>query len=112
MGYIRHEALIVTISERYIGKLEELALSIFPSCEVGSVSSRINGYKTVFIGPDGSKEGWEDSDDGDEQRESFLRRLSGSFYEEFGYPAIVRVKYGLDDGCATVRFIDAFGDEF
>jgi hypothetical protein len=30
--------------------------------------SPVNGYKTFFIPPDGSKEGWGPSNDGDEER--------------------------------------------
>lgn len=68
MGHIRHDAIIVTgwDSERVKrgrGMAELLGL---PCSAV--VKSHVNGYESFLIAPDGSKEGWLDSDRGDELR--------------------------------------------
>jgi hypothetical protein len=41
------------------------------------VKSNINGYKSFFVAPDGSKEGWLDSDEGDIQRTALIKFLQG-----------------------------------
>jgi len=50
----------------------------------------INGYFTVVLTPDGSKEGWDDSDAGDAERDEFVAWLS----EPDTYWDWVEVTYG------------------
>lgn len=68
MGYIVHDAIIVTAwNEKHlrpaIEKARELGL---PTSEVAV--SVMNGYVSFLIAPDGSKEGWADSNLGDAAR--------------------------------------------
>ena len=71
MGYIKHDAIIVTsCDEKYLSpamaKAEALGLSVSPI-----VKSQMNGYVSFLIAPDGSKEGWHDSEDGDAARDAW-----------------------------------------
>jgi hypothetical protein len=77
------------------------ALELFA---VGMVSemqtSVVNGYKTFVIGPDGSGEGWELSNNMDIQRDAFLKWISQEFSDEDGgnYFNWAVVQYGDDNG--------------
>lgn len=52
-----------------------------------------NGYASFFIPPDGSKEGWAESDLGDQRRALFIKYLKSRSVFEY-----VEVQYGDDDG--------------
>ena len=62
MGYICHHAIVVTssfeatLSDAWI-KARQLFANVSPI-----VSSPLNGYRSFFVAPDGSKEGWDESD--------------------------------------------------
>lgn len=104
MGYIRHHAIIVTISS-YAGdlaaKTREKAIEIFGRSTVSAFqSSPANGYITFFVGPDGSKEGWGASDDGDEHRARFIDWMREQAYEDGSSP----IQY------AEVQYYDEAGD--
>jgi hypothetical protein len=61
------------------------------------VHSKMNGYSHFAIMPDGSKEGWADSDNGDEKRQDFKDMLLQE--NRIGnYCEFVEVRYGRDDG--------------
>lgn len=95
MGYMRHHAIIVTDSSRQNGleELHLLAVAIFGAKQVSHItSSPLNNYESFFVAPDGSKEGWEDSDKGDEQRERFVIALQQE------NATFVQVMYGDDNG--------------
>ena len=71
MGYIRHDAIVVTSwANKYIlpaiHKAEELGLNVSNITE-----SSTNGYCSFLIAPDGSKEGWPESDKGDTARDEW-----------------------------------------
>lgn len=60
MGYIRHNAIIATAWQaQAVSGLVEYARSIGAEALVGGEVT--NGYATVCITPDGSKEGWQTS---------------------------------------------------
>lgn len=74
MGYIRHHAIIVigwqpaALAEAH-AEAERLFSDL---CEISPVlKSGLNGYASFYIPPDGSKEGWPESNLGDRARESF-----------------------------------------
>lgn len=69
MGYIRHDAIIVTTSSHDREVLEESrsAARRF-GLLVSEVIFTVNGYVSFFIPPDGSKEGWDASDLADRAR--------------------------------------------
>jgi len=105
MGYIRHKALIITMSNDLdVGKFLVAVAAIGLSdlmCE--PVFSRVNARKTVMIAPDGSKEGWAESDEADEQLTKLMEWLDAQRYEDGSTPyAWVLVSYGSDDRNAAV----------
>jgi len=77
MGYIKHNAIIATTYDiKLCKKYRNKALKIFNKGQVGKIlETCINGYCTLFIGPDGSKEGWTESNDGDANRKLFTEYL-------------------------------------
>jgi len=98
MGYIKHHAIAVTSWDTtLIEKAHKKAITIFDDRTSNIVESHINGYKSFFIAPDGSKEGWGDSDNGDEERELFIKWINKQAYE---------------DGSNSLRFCEFFyGDD-
>jgi hypothetical protein len=57
-----------------------------------------NGYRSFFVAPDGSKEGWDTSDAGDGARQQFIDWLDAQRYED-GSTSLswVVVAFGEDD---------------
>ncbi len=93
MGYIRHHAIVVTgWDAAQLATAHEKAddLGMRPSA---IIRSHMNGYETFLVPPDGSKEGWDESDDGDKSRKTFTRWMS----EEAPYLAWVVVQYGDEE---------------
>lgn len=94
MGYIKHHAIVATgWDTKRIMPSYGLALSIFGDSVSELVQSPVNGYVSFFIAPDGSKEGWVDSDNGDKNRETFMRMAK----ELEDYVDIVEIFYGGDE---------------
>ena len=94
---MRHHAIVVTSYEREALELaHETASDIFGGAVSAIVDSPINGYASFFVPPDGSKEGWEVSNDGNCYRDrliAWLEPLRGLDW--------VEVQYG-DDGHVTM----------
>ena len=81
---MRHQAILVTslFSEKAQAAHAQAKI-IFSSGQITDIqTSVINDYFTFFIGPDGSKEGWPDSERGDEQRRLFRGWLNVQCYED------------------------------
>lgn len=103
MGYTRHHAIVVTsFSEETIAaahaKAEALKMSVTPI-----VVTQINAYHSFLIGPDGSKEWWADSDEGDRRRQEYVTWLRAQAYEDGSSPlAWVEVQYGDGDGVTLI----------
>jgi hypothetical protein len=100
MGYMRHHAIIVTGYDRaWADKAWRIAMALFPGQYIPLVTSGINDYHTLFVGPDGSKEGWEESDDGDASRAALVDWLRTEAVDEDGgsYLTWVEVQYGDED---------------
>ncbi len=95
MGTTVHHAIIVSSwSLKHLHKARAAALSVFPPQQVTKIGPEVtNGYCTFYVGPDGSKEGWEVSDVGDENRAVFLERLN-RLYSECVWITWVEVRYG------------------
>lgn len=105
MGYMRHHAIVVTSGiGDFIEKAHAKAEYCFPWVSPISPSA-INGYQSFFVPPDGSKEGWEDSDLGDVNRKLFFEWLESQQYGDDSSPFDwVCVQYGDDDlKCKVVR---------
>ena len=102
MGHITHHAIIVTAPEHLIQKARRKARKIFPW--VSNVGKGVvNDSSSFLIPPDGSKEGWSDSNTGDNQREEFIEWLRAQAYKD-GSNSFewVELAYGNDDGCARI----------
>ena len=98
MGHNRHHAIVVTSWD--VEKLKivhEYAKNIFAQGCSEIVSSHWNSYDSFFIAPDGSKEGWPESEKGDSDREFFIDFIRKQVYE---------------DGSSSIRFVELFyGDD-
>ena len=105
MGYIRHNAILVTGNyDNWASKAREKALNIFSEDLVSYImKSPINRYETFFVAPDGSKEGWDESDIGDKHRAEFIAWLNAQKYDDNSSPlAWVEIQYGDDEGQTIV----------
>jgi hypothetical protein len=78
MGWIRHHGIVVTGSGDRIAAAHAKALAIFPTVSP-LLAGRMNAYESFFVPPDGSKEGWKDSQDGDVERETFIEWLKAEY---------------------------------
>ena len=67
MGYMRHHSIVVTYyDEQRIAPMHAKAVEIFGKDRVTEIlPAATNGYVSFFIGTDGSKEGWDESKEGD-----------------------------------------------
>lgn len=85
MGYIRHHAIIVTSClvnlESARKQAQEYGLAVS-----NIVKSPINGYKSFFVAPDGSNEGWAESETGNIARDRFIYWLRKQAYEDDSSP--------------------------
>ena len=98
MGYTRHHAIIVTSWDiDLLFKAYKRAVDVFPRVS-GIVSSLKNRYKSFFIAPDGSKEGWLDSIYYDGLRAGYISYLR-TLVNEDGSSSInwAEVQYGDDE---------------
>ena len=98
MGYMRHHAIVVTsysVDELYVA--HKKAADIFPN--VSEITGEtINGYRSFFIPPDGSKEGWDTSNVGDEKRDKYIEWLnSRAFTDGSNLLGWVEVQYSDDN---------------
>lgn len=99
MGHIRHNAIVITSwDEKLITKAAEVAEGLGLQV-LGPSDEVMNGYRSALICPDGSKEGWGESDRGDERRGEFREWLDKQRYAD-GSSALewAEVAYGNDDG--------------
>lgn len=75
MGRIKHDAIVLTGQTALIAPVHSMAVAHFDGSAV-NVSNiteyGINDTSSFLIAPDGSKEGWPPSDEGDRLRESFV----------------------------------------
>lgn len=121
MGYMFHDAIIVTVNDRDAQRIHARAVEIFatfddtPSTFKGETlvsdltRGAVNCYESFAVFPDGSKEGWSTSDEGDRCRSeliAFLRSESVDF---------VHVRFGGDGGDGGGEDLTAIvthGDDF
>ena len=113
MGYIKHHTIVVTgWREKDLDEARKKAVKIFEeTCKdnmvkapYGSniispiVSGLTNGQKSFFIAPDGSKEGWNTSNNCNDARTAFLDWLKSSD----NYCDYIEVVFGGDDEQQTI----------
>jgi hypothetical protein len=97
MGRIRHDAIILTGTPRDLEPVRDRALQHFQgSCVRVSemTGTTMNATASFLVAPDGSKEGWRDSDEGDRLRDAFVKWLQVE-----GPPLIdwIEVQFGGDE---------------
>lgn len=99
MGYIRHDAIIATSGNpEHLKAAHEKALEIgLPCSEI--IMSPTNGYETFLIAPDGSKEGWGASDEGDKMRDEWKAWIRGHdvMKGQFMWVDWAHISYGGDE---------------
>lgn len=105
MDSIRHHAIVVTS-----WKGDYLSAARFKAVELGMIvtsveDSGINGYSSFMICPDGSREGWPESDLGDDQRAAFVNWITEEQRANRGYWQWAVIQYGDDDGGLRHRLI-------
>lgn len=97
MGYMRHHAIIVT------SFLDELVIQAHAKAkEFGATVTEITGdrygYRSFLVAPDGSKEGWDESNRGDYRRERLTQWLDAQRHcDDSTSIDWVEVQYGDDD---------------
>lgn len=86
MGYMRHNAIIVTtcFKDALVEAANEATKLGFHV--LGPSDPAINGYMSILVCPDGSKEGWPESEYYDKQRAAYRMWLDFK-------------KYGDSDSC-------------
>jgi hypothetical protein len=103
MGYMRHHAIIMTSWKKEV--IEAAAVEARRlGCETaGPVESMTNSFWSLLIAPDGSKEGWDESDAGDERRAALVRWTKTLRYEDGSSPLEwAEVVYSNDDNDAEL----------
>ena len=113
MRNIRHHAIIVTCNDRKIlDSIRARALELYKmhmEASNGALlvseikDSIVNNYGTFFIIPDGSKEGYDASDDGDVIREKLIDFINPLTKSEAYHLSYSEISYGADDGKTTFR---------
>ena len=106
MGWILHNAIVATSwQEDAAAALVAYAESLGAQALMGAPV--INGYVTVLIAPDGSKEDWEESAEGDERRAKIKAWIRAAASEPIGkasghYFEWCEIAYGDDDEGAAI----------
>lgn len=98
MGVVNHNAMVITTwsddraseLQAWIDQLSERDQEL-----IIRAGSWVNGLHTFFVAPDGSKEGWDDSDKGDRLRGRIVERLAVDDYGDGSSPwSWVEVGFG------------------
>lgn len=111
MGYIRHHTIIVISGGDYTGTALEKryphlqqahakAVELMGSQVSNIIEPQVNGEASFFIGPDGSKEGWQSSEDGNQRRKEFLDWMKSSCMAV--HLDWIEVTFGGDGGPAKI----------
>jgi hypothetical protein len=97
MGLMQHDAVVATTwkEECFYRVLRVVNSWGYPYRFLDSAASVQNGYRTILLTPDGSKEGWTESDRGDSLRTRFINLLHEDNYEDGTSPwSWVEVSWG------------------
>ncbi len=90
MGILSHHAIVVTATYGdFAEKGHAKALTIFGEDGVSELSKvAVNGARTFCVWPDGSKEGWADSEQSDVDRDLFVEWLGRQRYGDGSTPYV------------------------
>jgi len=108
MGWMRHHGIVVTSWDRPLlltahGK----ACQVFPEGHITEPTEKqTNGYSSFLVAPDGSKEGWEESDEGDCRRREFIDWLRTQVHED-GSSNLDWIEYSHDADNNTAVIVTA-----
>lgn len=110
MGWIRHHGIAVTTWNSGLGsKAQAKAVEIFGTLQVSDfLGPHVNGYQSFFVAPDGSKEGWAESDDGDAKRKRFIEWMKAQSYSD-GSCALDWIEYEHDSDNREARVLQFSG---
>lgn len=108
MSYVRHNTVVVTAAGHAMRGAGAPDVDAFRRSlpeewrhlVVGPVGSAVEDYQSFVFLPDGSKEGWPESDLGDEYRERFIGLFSFAHEEDWSTPfdvVIVTARFGGDE---------------
>ena len=113
MRNIRHHALIITCNDRkLLESIRNKALELYKQHMEASSGSNlvseikesiVNHYASFFIIPDGSKEGYDASDDGDVIREKLIAYITPLCISEAYHLSFGEISFGADDGTTTFK---------
>jgi hypothetical protein len=99
MGYMRHHAIIVTSFDADLVTQAHAKATGLGMLVTNITRDSVNGYQSFLAAPDGSKEGWDESDAGDARRAEFIDWLDSRRYEDDSTSIDwVEVQYGDDNG--------------
>ena len=113
MGYNRHHAIIVTISDEVeVVEAHDKATEIFGHSAMVSpvVMSKANSHYSFFVGPDGSKDGWESSNQGDQDRKAFIAYIRSRRCTDGSGWSYVEVQFGDDNG--ETKIMNSSDDDY
>lgn len=101
MGYVAHDAVIVTTSDarKEFPDIEAFRASLpekFRPLVIGPIEAPMNGYISYAWLPDGSKEGWDDSNEADEHRARFVALFDQRYEDGSSHDDVVQVRFGED----------------
>lgn len=114
MGYMKHDTIIVEVYQYIVDGDEHIAAFRDSMPEewrpllVGPVRALRNGSTYWTFLPDGSKEYWDVSDQGDELREAFVAMLrnAGAAFTWIEWGEDHRADNGGNDSCRTTDWLD------
>lgn len=108
MGWHQHHAIIVTgWDESRMTYAHAYAANIIGMDTTPLTRSSTNGFLTFVVVPDGSKEGWEESDRGNERRARFIEWLkSQAYYDGSCHFKWVAIVYG-DESDRRTEVLDS-----
>lgn len=104
MGYVAHDAVLVTTETYRAGGLPDMDAfraempPEFRQLVIGPVETAINGTVCYAFLPDGSKEGWGHSDQGDLWRERFKALFQFAYDDGSSPDDVIEVRFGADYG--------------
>ncbi len=94
---MKHHSIIVTTFDKKLSRsVHRKAKSIFGNLTTPLKEGVVNSYLSFAILPDGSKEGWPESDEYDEKRRHFWKFVAEQKYED-GSNSIKAVEVYFDD---------------
>ena len=100
VSWMRHHAICATTWSEERAEEARAKVADIPGIQVTDVyESDCNGYCSFFVIPDGSKEGWNESDLGDERRAKAAEILDANACDW------VEVYYGCDTGMPGISNI-------